>query len=116
MPAARVRIRREPRARLGGAGALRALRVLLVVTLAALAGCGQRGPLTLPDSARPIQRIDPAAEAPAGAAQPGDTAPPGGTAPAAPGAATGTTPPAEREPGTDDDGSRAKARQSENER
>jgi predicted small lipoprotein YifL len=34
----------------------------LLAALAALGGCGQRGPLTLPDSARPIERLDPAAE------------------------------------------------------
>jgi predicted small lipoprotein YifL len=28
--------------------------------VAAAAGCGQQGPLTLPDDARPIERIDPA--------------------------------------------------------
>ena len=32
----------------------------LLGAAAAAAGCGQQGPLTLPDEARPIERIDPA--------------------------------------------------------
>ncbi len=37
-----------------------ALRVLtLAALLAGAAGCGQQGPLTLPEQARPVQRIDP---------------------------------------------------------
>jgi predicted small lipoprotein YifL len=44
---------------------LRAVCVLLAGA-AALAGCGQRGPLTLPDSAQPVERLDPNAAAPAG--------------------------------------------------
>ena len=36
----------------------------------AIAGCGQRGPLALPDSAKPIQRLDPNAARPAGAENP----------------------------------------------
>ena len=56
----------------------------------ALTGCGQRGPLTLPDSARPIERLDPSARrgAPAGTrgAEPSSggeaAAPPNGAAPA----------------------------------
>jgi predicted small lipoprotein YifL len=110
-----VRTGREARARLGGAAALGARRLLLVVAFAAVAGCGQRGPLTLPDSARPIQRLDPAAQPPAGAPQPG-TAAPGGAAPATPGAATGTTPPAQREPGSDEDRSKEQGKAPENER
>jgi predicted small lipoprotein YifL len=37
------------------------LRVALLAALlgAAAAGCGQQGPLALPDEARPIERIDP---------------------------------------------------------
>jgi predicted small lipoprotein YifL len=38
--------------------------VCALLALAALASCGQRGPLTLPDSARPIERV-PAPAAPA---------------------------------------------------
>jgi predicted small lipoprotein YifL len=35
----------------------------LAALLASAAGCGQQGPLVLPDSARPVERIDtPAAE------------------------------------------------------
>jgi predicted small lipoprotein YifL len=39
-------------------------RVVIVATLlaSALAGCGQQGPLVLPPEARPIERLDPAAE------------------------------------------------------
>ncbi len=33
----------------------------LLAVFGALLGCGQRGPLTLPDSARPVERLDPAA-------------------------------------------------------
>jgi predicted small lipoprotein YifL len=42
---------RAARARLG----------LLAALAAAAAGCGQQGPLVLPDDARPIERADPAA-------------------------------------------------------
>jgi predicted small lipoprotein YifL len=42
-----------------------------------LAGCGQRGPLTLSESARPIQRLDSGAAKPAA-----DSAAPSSTAPA----------------------------------
>jgi predicted small lipoprotein YifL len=35
------------------------LAILLVATVA---GCGQTGPLTLPESARPIERVDQPAE------------------------------------------------------
>ena len=45
-----------------------AARVLtLAVLLASAAGCGQQGPLVLPEQARPVQRIDP----PSG--EPGET-------------------------------------------
>ena len=39
-------------------------RFALLATLvaAAASGCGQTGPLVMPDSARPIERIDPSAE------------------------------------------------------
>ena len=33
--------------------------LVLGVLLAAGAGCGQQGPLVLPDEARPVERIDP---------------------------------------------------------
>jgi predicted small lipoprotein YifL len=36
------------------------LAFLAALLGAAAAGCGQQGPLTLPDEARPIERIDPA--------------------------------------------------------
>jgi predicted small lipoprotein YifL len=61
------------------------LRAVLMAAFAAAAGCGQTGPLALPDSARPIDRLDPAGRPLDEAAQPD------------PGAATGTTPPAQRE-------------------
>jgi predicted small lipoprotein YifL len=87
------------------------LLAALLAALALLAGCGQRGPLTLPDSARPIDRLDPASGAPT---QP-DAASPTGVAQPAPGAATGTTAPAQREPGGEDT-TKNKARRTENER
>jgi len=37
----------------------------LLAALAASSGCGQRGPLSLPDSAQPVQRVDPNAVPPA---------------------------------------------------
>ena len=37
----------------------RALCASLLAAAAVAGGCGQRGPLSLPDSARPIQRVDP---------------------------------------------------------
>jgi predicted small lipoprotein YifL len=47
---------------------------VLLAALAASSGCGQRGPLSLPDSAQPVQRVDPNAvpptSAPAPAAEP----------------------------------------------
>ena len=57
-----------------GLGAL--LAAFLVV-----AACGQRGPLTLPESARPIERLDPGAAAPA-AESGAESAAPASTAPA----------------------------------
>ena len=39
----------------------RALCASLLAAAAVAGGCGQRGPLSLPGSARPIQRIDPSA-------------------------------------------------------
>jgi predicted small lipoprotein YifL len=39
---------------------------LLLALGSAFAGCGQRGPLTLPASARPVEPLDPSAAAPAG--------------------------------------------------
>jgi predicted small lipoprotein YifL len=38
---------------------------LLLALASAFAGCGQRGPLTLPASARPVERLDPTAAPPA---------------------------------------------------
>lgn len=42
------------------------VRVAIMATLLASAatGCGQQGPLVLPEDARPIERIDPAATEP----------------------------------------------------
>jgi len=57
----------------------------LVAALTVISGCGQRGPLTLPDSARPIERLDPTAQ-----------------------------PPAQPEPDPEDDNTENKARQPEN--
>jgi len=53
-----------------------------LAVFASLAGCGQRGPLTLPESQRPVQRLDNGAAAP-------ESAPPSG----APGAGAPTEPP-----------------------
>ncbi len=66
-----------------GRGAIK-LGALLAVFVA-LAGCGQRGPLTLPDSARPIERLDPAAQPgapPAASGTPSSVAQPAGAPPA----------------------------------
>ncbi len=38
--------------------------ILSVLSAAAAGGCGQQGPLTLPEDARPIERIDPATTEP----------------------------------------------------
>jgi predicted small lipoprotein YifL len=62
-----------------------------LASFASLAGCGQRGPLTLSESQRPIQRLD------KGATQtepPPPTGAPGAGAPTEPppGGAAGTTP------------------------
>jgi predicted small lipoprotein YifL len=35
------------------------IAILSLLLSGAAAGCGQQGPLVLPDSARPIERIDP---------------------------------------------------------
>jgi predicted small lipoprotein YifL len=35
------------------------IAILGLLVAAAAVGCGQQGPLVLPDSARPIERIDP---------------------------------------------------------
>ena len=35
---------------------------LAAVLAATIAGCGQTGPLTLPENARPIERVDPPTE------------------------------------------------------
>lgn len=75
----------------------RAIRLSFAVAaalaaFASLAGCGQRGPLTLPESGRPVQRLDQGA-APAPTPPP-PTGAPGAGAPAEPppGGAPGTTP------------------------
>jgi predicted small lipoprotein YifL len=61
-----------------------------LAAFAALAGCGQRGPLKLPESERPIQRLDKgAAPAPASSA-----APPATTAPAPSAEGAQSAPPA----------------------
>jgi predicted small lipoprotein YifL len=65
----------------------RALRLsfalgVALAAFASLAGCGQRGPLTLSESQRPIQRLDKGAAAP-------ETPPPTGE----PGAGAPTEPP-----------------------
>jgi predicted small lipoprotein YifL len=60
-----------------------------LAAFASLAGCGQRGPLTLSESQRPIQRLDKGAAAP-------EPPPPTG----APGAGTPTEPPPGGAPGT----------------
>jgi predicted small lipoprotein YifL len=60
-----------------------------LAAFAALSGCGQRGPLTLSESQRPIQRLD------QGAAQPEPPPPPTG----APGAGVPTEPPPGGAPG-----------------
>jgi predicted small lipoprotein YifL len=70
------------------------LGAALLAAFASIAACGQRGPLTLPDSARPIERLDPNAQ-PAGPGAPNGAAQPG--------SASGTTPPAQREPGSEGD-------------
>ena len=68
-----------------------ALRLSLT-TAAALAGCGQRGPLTLSVSQRPIQRLDKSGTA--APESPPPTGAPGAGAPVEPppGGAPGTTP------------------------
>jgi len=58
---------RAARCVVGFGGALAAFAVLL--------GCGQRGPLTLPASARPIERLDPSKTPPAAEAAPADGTP-----------------------------------------
>lgn len=40
---------------------VRAVSVGLVAAAAVAGGCGQRGPLSLPESAQPIQRVEPQA-------------------------------------------------------
>jgi predicted small lipoprotein YifL len=80
---------RRTRTSLGVAAAL--------ATFALLAGCGQRGPLTLSESQRPIQRLDKGAapESPPPTGAPGAGAP---TEPP-PGGAPGATPrPEDNEP------------------
>lgn len=49
-----------------------ALTAALTLVVAALGGCGQKGPLTLPDKARPIERLP---TTPAPGAEQNDKAP-----------------------------------------
>jgi predicted small lipoprotein YifL len=46
-----------------GSLARRGATLGLLLAFGLLAGCGQRGPLTLPASARPIERLEPGATA-----------------------------------------------------
>jgi len=64
---------------------------LLLATFGALLGCGQRGPLTLPGSAKPIERLDPSKAQPAGGA------------PSAAGAAGAQAAPADAAPRSEDE-------------
>jgi predicted small lipoprotein YifL len=43
---------------------VRARAVVLAAWLGASAGCGQQGPLVLPEDARPIERVEPPAAEP----------------------------------------------------
>jgi predicted small lipoprotein YifL len=62
-----------------------------LAVFASLVGCGQRGPLTLPESERPVQRLDKNGAAPE---PPPPTGTPGAGAPIEPppGGAPGATP------------------------
>jgi predicted small lipoprotein YifL len=63
-----------------GSAAARAASLLLVLVLG---GCGQRGPLTLPGEAQPIERASPtAAPAEGSAAEPDDADDPDDESPA----------------------------------
>jgi predicted small lipoprotein YifL len=64
---------------------------IALAAFASIAGCGQRGPLTLSESQRPIQRLDQGATQPE---PPPPTGAPGAGAPTEPppGGAPGTTP------------------------
>jgi predicted small lipoprotein YifL len=62
----------------GGRARAAAAAALLGIVLA---GCGQRGPLTLPDAARPIKRLDRKASPGAPAATRGEEPSAGGEAP-----------------------------------
>ena len=53
-------------------GTQRLLCTALLAAAAAAGGCGQRGPLALPDSAQPVQRVEPR-PAGDGAAAPGES-------------------------------------------
>jgi predicted small lipoprotein YifL len=64
---------------------------VLIGALAVIGGCGQKGALTLPESARPIKRIEtpnasgqPAAPAPSPSGQPASSAPGASEQPASP--------------------------------
>ena len=62
-----------------------------LTVFALLAGCGQRGPLTLSESQRPIQRLDKGASA-APESRPPTGAPGAGAPTEPPSGAAGTTP------------------------
>ena len=53
-------------------GTQRAWCALLLAAAAVAGGCGQRGPLALPDSAQPVQRVNPSPPGSAPAAEPSD--------------------------------------------
>jgi predicted small lipoprotein YifL len=78
----------------------RAAAAVAIATLA-LAGCGQRGPLTLPSTAKPIQKLDRTAPASPPAPQPGAPATPPAAAPEAP--APSESPPVEPERRTENE-------------
>jgi predicted small lipoprotein YifL len=65
----------------------------LAILFGALAACGQRGPLTLPDSVRPIEALPSVPATPP--TEPGSVPAPLGS--------TGTSPPTQAEPDSDDE-------------
>lgn len=48
-----------------GGARVAVLAAVVAVIAAAAAGCGQQGPLVLPENARPLERIEPPAGEPA---------------------------------------------------